>query len=217
MPRTYQFRWWRRWWSPSQKQRQFFCILRTHLYATNLSICWQLFNSGGGGDDGASRQKQRQCVCHELIYMSQTHSYVTNSSVCHTNSSVCITNSSIQVVEEMMELLDKSNGNLFSVMTNPKFQKLAQVFPEYVYIHCVYIVYDTLYIEYPYIHIFFVYILSMTLQTRCNTLQHTATHCNMSRYHRQYNIYTMNNTYTLHIFIVYMLCMILCIHVYRVS
>jgi len=31
-----------------------------------------------------------------------------------------------QVVEEMMELLDKSNGNLFSVMTNPKFQKLAQ-------------------------------------------------------------------------------------------
>jgi len=31
-----------------------------------------------------------------------------------------------QAVQEMMELLDKSNGNLFSVMTNPKFQKLAQ-------------------------------------------------------------------------------------------
>ena len=29
-------------------------------------------------------------------------------------------------VEEMMELLDKANGNMFSIMTNPKFQKLAQ-------------------------------------------------------------------------------------------
>ena len=30
------------------------------------------------------------------------------------------------VVEELMAMLDKSNGNMFAVMTNPKFQKLAQ-------------------------------------------------------------------------------------------
>ena len=31
-----------------------------------------------------------------------------------------------EVVEEMMAMLDKSNGNMFALMTNPKFQKLAQ-------------------------------------------------------------------------------------------
>jgi len=72
---TFQFRWWRRWWSFSTKATAM-CMSRTHIYVTNSFICHELIcmshelicmyheliNSGGRGDDGASRQKQRQFV-----------------------------------------------------------------------------------------------------------------------------------------------------------
>ena len=73
---------------------------RTHVYFSNLSICHELINSGGGGDDGAPHKSNGNFfVYYERIYMPRTYPYADNFS--------------IQVVEEMMELLDKSNGNVY--------------------------------------------------------------------------------------------------------